>query len=213
MVQQPKQRTLRIVRNADESGNVPDSDDDIIRAFESGATGCGERLYNHLIGVVESTLFRVLGNRGADHEDLVQSAFEQIVVTLSNGRFARTCSLKSWAAAITSNIALNTVRSRTTERKVINHHPDVNSIESATWRSDPERDSNTNRDLVMLRSLLAKMSSKLAQTVLLHDALGHDLSEIANLTGVTVAAAQSRLVRGRRTLEQLLAESGFREDP
>jgi RNA polymerase sigma-70 factor (ECF subfamily) len=37
-----------------------------------------------------------------------------------------------------------------------------------------------------------------AEAVLLHDVLGHELTEIAQMTGVSVAAAQSRLVRGRK---------------
>ena len=34
--------------------------------------------------------------------------------------------------------------------------------------------------------------------LVLHDVLGHNLAEVAEMSGITVAAAQSRLVRGRR---------------
>jgi RNA polymerase sigma-70 factor (ECF subfamily) len=44
------------------------------------------------------------------------------------------------------------------------------------------------------------MTPERAETLLLHDMLGKELSEIAVLTGVSVAAAQSRLVRGRNEL-------------
>jgi RNA polymerase sigma-70 factor (ECF subfamily) len=212
MVDPSRQRTLRLVGSTEKAEVLSVSDDELIDALVRGDSGSGERLYDHLIGAVESTLYRILGARGPDHEDLVQSAFEQIVVTLTQGRFTRTCSLKSWAVAITSHLALNTVRARTNERKVFNLHADADACESATWRSDPERDSSARRDLSVLRKLLAQMSPKLAQTLVLHDAFGHDLAEIATLTGASVAAAQSRLVRGRRTLEELLAKSGLREE-
>jgi DNA-directed RNA polymerase specialized sigma24 family protein len=35
--------------------------------------------------------------------------------------------------------------------------------------------------------------------------MGHDLAEIASLTGVTIAAAQSRLVRGRKEVLNFIA--------
>jgi RNA polymerase sigma-70 factor (ECF subfamily) len=46
-----------------------------------------------------------------------------------------------------------------------------------------------------------------AQTVLLHEGMGYELSEIAVLTGVSIAAAQSRLVRGRKELQAKLTSA------
>jgi RNA polymerase sigma-70 factor (ECF subfamily) len=47
-----------------------------------------------------------------------------------------------------------------------------------------------------------------AEAVFLHDVLGHELAEIAVITGATVAAAQSRLVRGRKELLERLQSEG-----
>src|SRR5262249_12982970 len=72
-------------------------DEELILAFERGDRELSGHLYDRLINVVSATLIRVMGTRGQDHDDLVQSAFEQIVITLVRRRFARACSLSSWA--------------------------------------------------------------------------------------------------------------------
>ena len=72
------------------------SDDWLLEGIERGDQNVAVELYRRLLPVVEATLVRVLGRREADHEDLVQTSFEQIILTLSERRYARACSLKSW---------------------------------------------------------------------------------------------------------------------
>jgi RNA polymerase sigma-70 factor (ECF subfamily) len=180
----------------------------LIDAFERGDGHACEQLYDRLIGVVEGTLWRVLGRRDEHHDDLVQTSFEQIVMTLSRRRFARACSLSSWAASVTTHVAFNTIRARTRERKVLDRTRDADVATLAHYE-DLEREVGAREDLGRVRVYLSEMDWGRATTLFLHDVLGHELAEIAVLTGVSVAAAQSRLVRGRRELQERL-EKGER---
>jgi len=74
----------------------------------------------------------------------------------------------------------------------------------------PEPISSSRR--VVARDLVEHVRRKLDAieptktfAFLLHDVLGFDLREIAEVTGVSVAAAQKRLVRGRRDVHAELA--------
>jgi RNA polymerase sigma-70 factor, ECF subfamily len=53
-----------------------------------------------------------------------------------------------------------------------------------------------------VRSCLERMDQNRAWTYLLHDVYGYDLKEVAQITGASVSAAQSRLVRGRREVHE-----------
>jgi RNA polymerase sigma-70 factor (ECF subfamily) len=186
------------------------TDAELIDAFERGEGHACETLYERLIGSVEGTLFRVLGCRDEAHEDLVQAAFEQIVLTLSKRRFARACSLSSWAVSVTTHVAFNTIRARTRERRVVDRRRDGDEeVQSRITGVDVERHVGAKEALGVVRQHLAHMDADRAETLLLHDVMGHELAEIAVLTGVSVAAAQSRLVRGRKELQRRLSNDGL----
>ena len=66
---------------------------------------------------------------------------------------------------------------------------------------------------VILRSMITRIRRHLdglspgkAWAFLLHDVCGYDLRETAKILDVTVAAAQQRLVRGRRELHEIIGQ-------
>ena len=175
------------------------TDEELIDAVQRGDHQVASVIYERLVGVVDHTLYRVFGRREVDHDDLVQAAFEQIVVTLSRRSYARACSLRTWASSIASHVGFNALRSRRRERRVLDREA---GIEAEPMRAgvDVEGEASARAELERLRIQLSEMKSTHAEAVFLHDVLGHELAEIALMTQVSVSAAQSRLVRGRREL-------------
>ncbi|HEX2730321.1 MAG TPA: RNA polymerase sigma factor [Polyangiaceae bacterium] len=182
------------------------SDAELIEAVVTGNDRVTAELYGRLIGVVDKSLFRVFGRREVDHDDLVQTAFEQVVLTLARGSYEGNCSLKTWAARISVNVGLNALRSRRRERSVVDHNVEF-PLESPSGL-DVERQSDARAALRVVMAELADMNPRRAEAVLLHDIQGYDLAEVATMTSVSVTAAQSRLVRGRRELLKRLDSHG-----
>jgi RNA polymerase sigma-70 factor (ECF subfamily) len=191
------------VPGAPGESTVAPADAEIIEAFARGDRRAAALVYDRLVGVVDATLYRVLGKREVDHDDLVQSTFEQIILTLARQRFAGGCSLNGWAASIACHVGLNAIRSRTRARRVFDGTVEPDSI--ATGRRsghDVEAQVAARRELDRLRDHLGAMDQDRAKTVLMHDVFGFSLAETARLTGVSMTAAQSRLARGRRDLKE-----------
>lgn len=187
------------------------SDEAIVEAVRLGDRSCADQLYFRLVDAVDITLFRIFGRREADHEDLVQRAFEQIVLTLSRRTFAGACSLRTWASAITARVAFNVLRSRRRERAVLVTTP-PDQLEGGSHAPDAESVSLAREDIERLRRHLTRMKPDRAQAVFLHDVLGHELAEIAVMEDISVAAAQSRLVRGRKDLYKRLGISSAQKE-
>lgn len=176
------------------------SDEELIAGLVRGDDRLAALLYDRVVGVVERTLCRIFGRRESDHDDLVQNTFEQIVITLCRQRFAGACSLATWASTVATHVGLNALRSRRRERRVLDRGHDPDAVEAVHSGASVESDAAARQALERVRQELASMDPVKAETLFLHDALGHDLAEIAVLTNVSVAAAQSRLVRGRKEL-------------
>lgn len=178
------------------------SDAELIEALRRREPWVGSALYDRLIRVIEWTVLRVVGHRSREHEDLVQSAFEQVVKTVHSGAYRQTCALTSWASSIACNLALNAVRARKRELLLL----PIEAMATAPAHENPEAATEARRQLARLRQALAEMNPQRAHAVILHDVNGLDLRELAAATGVTPAAAQSRLSRGRSELSKRLPE-------
>ena len=171
------------------------TDAELIEGVVQGDSNVAGPFHDRLVDVIDHTLFRVLGRRDSDHDDLIQICFEQVLRTLISRSFAGDCSLRTWAGRITTHVALNTLRSRTRERKVFYRGGD-------TEVDAPEAGDSTSRthaalDLDRARRVLSKMRRTKSEVLVLHDVHGYNLSEIGAMLDISVAAAQSRLVRGR----------------
>lgn len=176
------------------------TDEQVIAGLRAGEGWAAVMLYDRLETVVERTLRRILQASDVDCEDLVQVTFERIVRTLVERRFSGACSLSTWASAIAGHVGIDALRARARERSVFTRERNGAGYLGRLTATSLEAQLEARSEVQQLQQILAAMNPEQARTVVLHDALGHELSEIAVLMGVSLAAAQSRLVRGRKEL-------------
>lgn len=213
--QRPWLRPVPLDENAASNPEQPPSltDDELIDAILQGDARIAGQIHDRLIRVIDHTLFRVFGRREHDHDDLIQTCFEQVLRTLTDRTFAGNCSLRTWAGRITTHVALNALRSRQRERKVIQHSEAPPESGPLTSR---QGNAEAHLELDQVRRELSRMKPSRAEVLVLHDVHGYHLSEIASMMGLSVSAAQSRLVRGRKELYERLdrnPKSLARRDP
>lgn len=178
----------------------------LVDGIRRGDRKLGAALYARLGRVIDRTLVRVLGPNQPDHDDWVQAVFEEVIRSIRAGRFQQRCSLTSWAASVACHVGLNAIRSRKTERAIFDRQESSEAASGARAQRDALGALEARDELRLIRGLLAQISPGRAEAVLLHDALGYSLNEVAELTGSTPTAVQSRLARGRQDLAERLSE-------
>lgn len=176
-------------------------DAEILAALRDGDPNAATSLYRRTRPQVESTVRRLLGAGDADHDDIVQTAMIAIVDSIH--RFRGESSLDTWVAHVTANTVFKAIRSRGSQRRMVERTRERELV--ATERGASFGESVEARELVArVRALLSTMDPIKSYTLLLHDVCGYDLREIASITEASIAAAQSRLVRGRAELHELI---------
>lgn len=182
------------------TGSSPGLDDaELLAAVREGDPDAAGALHDRIRPKIDATVRRLLGAGDVDHEDCVQTTFVEIVRSIDGYRGE--CSLEHWAAQVAAHVVYKHIRRRRTERRV---------FDGAQLPETSERVSGPRR--LVARDLLERVRRKLDDldpdktfAFVLHDVLGFDLREIAQVTGASVAAAQKRLVRGRRDLHAEIA--------
>ena len=153
---------------------------------------------------VRGVLRRLVGTDDPEYEDLVQSSIENVLVTFERGKFRGDCPRGGWAAVIARNVAVDAIRARRRERQLFARDAAdliaADSVRGADAKMGPEHLTGVQERLHRVKAAMLGLGAQKANVVFLHDVLGHELTDVAGILKITVAAAQSRLVRGRREI-------------
>jgi len=173
-------------------------DDSVLLAgLKARDAGLCAAFYDRVRPIVDRTLRRLLGQRDSEYEDTAQRALFELVDTID--RFRGECPLDAWISIVAARTAFRTIRRRRLERRMF-AEPEPEQVQPTT-RSHASAVA-ARQAIERIRVELERMDSNRAWTFLLHDVYGYDLKEVAQITGVSLSAAQSRLVRGRREIHE-----------
>jgi RNA polymerase sigma-70 factor (ECF subfamily) len=198
---------LRLVRPAD-PGVVPSSaspaldDSELLLALRAGDPTAATALHDRVRPQVDRTVRRLLGPGDVDREDVAQLAMIELVTTID--RYRADCSLDTWTSTITARVVYKHIRRRRTERRIFGAL-DADLLAASRSASRPGREVTLRSATRRVLAHLDAMDDGKAWAFVLHDVYGYDLREISEITDVSVTAAQTRLVRGRREIHERIA--------
>jgi RNA polymerase sigma-70 factor, ECF subfamily len=169
------------------------SDTELARRAAAGEPGAQHQLFQKLRVAVHATLYRVLGSN-AHMEDLLQESFIEIFRSLTSYRGE--AKLSTWADRIAVRVAFHYLR-RQSSRKAgdaVAEPPSLRVVGS------PEDAAQHRRGIARLYEALRALKPEYRIAFALFALDGRSTEEVAEITGVTVVAAKSRISRARRKL-------------
>jgi len=198
----PKLRLVIARRDAESAGPPPPppiDDIQLLAALRAADPTAAEALYERSRPVVARTLNRLLGRNDPDQQDLFQQTMVEIVRTID--RYRGECPLDAWTTTLAAHVVYKHIRHRKVERRVLS---DVLPFEPVA-SDQPAQRAAFRSTIERVCGHLAAIDPGRAWAFLLHDVHGHDLREVARIMSISPAAAQSRLVRGRKELHERVA--------
>jgi RNA polymerase sigma-70 factor (ECF subfamily) len=172
-------------------------DSALIAALKARDASLSGAFYDRVRPIVDRTLTRLLGVRDHEYEDVAQRALFALVDTIE--RFRGDCPFDAWISIVTARTTFRIIRRRRIERRIF---ADVELEEIASATRSHAGPVAARQAIERVRGELLQMDPNRAWTFLLHDVYGYDLREVGEITGASLSAAQSRLVRGRREIHE-----------
>ncbi len=174
-----------------------EDDSSLISGLKRRDATLSDAFYDRVRPIVDRTLHRLLGSRDSDYEDVAQRALFELVDTID--RFRGDCPLNAWISIVSARAAFRAIRRRRLERRLF---AELDPDDEAFATRGHAGHVAARQAIERIGLELQQMDPNRAWTFLLHDVYGYDLKEVGEITGASLSAAQSRLVRGRRELHE-----------
>jgi len=173
-----------------------------IQQAKAGDPVAFERLYKRHCRQVYSLCLRMIRNP-AEAEDLTQQAFLQVFRKI--GTFRGDSGLATWMYRVTVNVVLMHLRRRKPTEVLIE------DLDSHIANDDLPREFGSQDksmlgavDRINLLRALRRLPAGYKKLFLLHDVIGYEHHEIAELLGCSLGCSKSQLHRARKRLRSLL---------
>jgi RNA polymerase sigma-70 factor, ECF subfamily len=165
----------------------------LLELAQSGAPAAVRLVYDRFADDIHRVVYRVLGP-DAEHEDVVQQVFLQILRDVSRLRDAS--KLQGWVKAV----AVNTARALIRKRK-LRFWLNANADEAEAWSHEDDGDGRelVRRTYAVLR--LLRTEDRVAFSLRYIE--GYQVQEVASLTGASLATVHRRLARGEAEFRRL----------
>ena len=184
------------------------TDDDLVQAAQSGDNEAFAELCRRHAQAARRRILAIVRHQ-EDAEDAMQETLLRAYVNLE--RFRQSCKFSTWITAIGINAALGVIRKRKSRREsdIEPSGPDEPGWDIVDQAPDPERRVAKAQIILLLRKELHGLSPKMQEVVTSYYGHDHSLQEAADALGISIAAAKSRLLRGRRSLRLSFERKGL----
>jgi RNA polymerase sigma factor (sigma-70 family) len=187
------------------------SEDDLVTAAQRGDRQAFVELCGRYSTVTKKKILRIVRNN-EDAEDALQDTLLRAYTHLNS--FRRSCRFSTWLTTIAVNSALMIMRKRRVrkETSLNGSGPDTERVElpEPVDRSlGPEGIYLRQQAIHLVRREVNKLKPNLRSVVSHYYGSECSLEEAATAQEISLAAAKSRLLRGRGTLRSSLARHGI----
>jgi RNA polymerase sigma-70 factor (ECF subfamily) len=187
------------------------SDDDLLTAAQRGDQKAFAELCGRHSTVTKKKILRIVRNR-EDAEDALQDTLLRAYTHLTS--FRRSCKFSSWLTTIGVNSALMILRQRRVRKE---SYASPGSLDPETvdlWEPidrspGPEGICLKRQAILIVRREVQKLHPSLRTVVNHYYGSECSLEEVAKAQQISLAAAKSRLLRGRVRLRSSLAKYGI----
>ncbi|MGC6519113.1 MAG: sigma-70 family RNA polymerase sigma factor [Candidatus Puniceispirillaceae bacterium] len=178
----------------DENQNKWDAE--LLARFSNGDRDAAMALTSRLAPIVFSQAFRMLGDR-SEAEDVTQESLVRLWKAAPDWK-ANRAKITTWLYRVTLNLCIDRLRksnrnSGEVQQEVVDGTPSA------------ERNLQTTERLQALQHALQTLPGRQKQAVILRHIEGLSNAEIADIFGISVAAVESLVSRGKRALASTLA--------